>query len=621
MALLLISIELILQVFASWTLAYQLALWIRLPARMTGWLCFLILLPLLLPSLGRWARMARLGRRELRFAGGTTLLGLGVAAFLLVASRPDNDDFFFFHRCLVQLRHPDQPFFLFHTGYNVEGLPPFSVTHIMTAYEPFIAFAAAALRLDPLGAYQNGAIVVGALLLCATYALLYREFRLGRRESLACAAAALLFLFLDFIQHRSFGTTTLLRLWQGKVMLWGLLVPMTFLTAHRFLRRPTGRNWLAVALAGICAVGLSGTGVFLMPFLILGCAMAYAGAYGLRRRVVRSLALCFAAFYPLVIGACVITGKIPQPADVSLWRVGIAADWWRNLQSVFATDPEVWRNEYLLILAPLLALRRPVNRFPVFLSLAFCVLFSNPVLGPFWLKKIPRAVFWRLGYLFPLPFCGGLLLRALTWHDFRGRTVLLSRLRCRGRDYDARQIHFALAALGVLLVLWARAAAAVDHFTPGVTWDWKAPWEYRLEPAELAFSRRITSEVEDRNVLAPERLACVLGLINSTVVFEATRGDNTGHTFRNAGRKAELRRRLGALEAVGRGERDARVEPALVESLESGVDRAIFRDRGAATDRLLAAVLPQVHGEWRQAERSNGYLLLVRPDSPPTRRL
>jgi hypothetical protein len=175
-------IETAVQFFASWTIAYHLALLTRLPAQLS-----LLLLLTIFPTSFFFDRhrlkSLKVSLRQLR-----NPLALGVFSFCLLlglltcfGSRPDFDDFSFFHRVLVQLQHLDQPFFLTDTSHNLPGLPALSLTHTMTSYEPLVGLAANWLKLDPVWAYQNLSAFVVAFLLPLVYFSLYRQFRLRYR--------------------------------------------------------------------------------------------------------------------------------------------------------------------------------------------------------------------------------------------------------------------------------------------------------------------------------------------------------------------------------------------------------------------------------------------------------
>ena len=219
--------------------------------------------------------------------------------------------------------------------HNLPGLPPLSLVHVMTSYEPLMALTAHWLGADPLSAYQNvGALVAGALL-PIVYVLLYRQFRLSKAITIAATFVALIFLVLDGNEHRSFGNVALVRLWQGKTILWTLFLPLTLLIAYRFLAQSSSRRFCLVAMVAICGVGLSNSGIFLAPVLIFSVSVAYLLSYGIsRKHMQRAVLLNVASFYCIAIAVAVQVGIIPQPTNTIEWWIGWTWVWWENLNLV-----------------------------------------------------------------------------------------------------------------------------------------------------------------------------------------------------------------------------------------------------------------------------------------------
>ena len=250
MPLLLLLVTLIAELLGSWTLAYHLALLFGLSPRQAGVVFLGILLPVLALSRHDWARAIRCSRREGRFAAGVICLGGAFASLALCVYNYNPDDYGFFHRALVQLHFLDRPFLVEETGLLPTGLPPASILHVMTSYEMAVAFSAQLLGVDPLWCYQNGIGFLNVILLGVGVALLHRQFRVGLRTALLATFASLLFMVLDARDSRSYGDL----LWygsNGKVLLFGVLLPWSVTLALRFLRRPrwaVSFPWLSAGL-------------------------------------------------------------------------------------------------------------------------------------------------------------------------------------------------------------------------------------------------------------------------------------------------------------------------------------------------------------------------------------
>jgi hypothetical protein len=589
--LLLATVEVTLQVLASWTLAYHLTLLLHLPAGLTPVPFLILSITALLSSRRGRGRLLRGATARARPLIGLGLCSLAAGALTLFTSRPDNDDLSFFHRALAQLGHLDQPFQLGDTMHNLPGLPPLSPLHVTTSYEPGVALAAAALGGDPLWAYQNASAFVAAALLPVVYFLLYRHFRLSTGVAVAAAWAALGFLLLEGNLHRSFGNVALVRLWQGKTILWTLFLPLTLLAALRFLQRPSIRRFSMVAMAGICAAGLSNSGVFLVPALLFCVSLAYVVAFGLARaRLVRAIVLNVAGFYCVGLAVAVASGIIPRPMDETVWTAAWPASWRENLGLVLG-DSSLLRDALILVALPLAMLRRPLGRLPALLTLALCLTFANQLLGPWWMEVLKPGSYWRLAYLFPLPLCAGLM------------AVPAS------AALGARRVGVVRAAVAAAaaLAMFAAYRAPVLSETAGTTF--KAAGEYKFRAAELQFARRVATRVAARNVLASENMVAVLALLDPSARLEAGRSQETLHLFRNAGMAAEGERRVAAQRLVTTGVRSPDGDAALLRSLHGGVDAIILEP--AAVPAVLE-LLGRGSARWQEVERDPHYVLLLR---------
>lgn len=536
-------IEIVVQLFASWTIAYHVSLLVQLPAQ-------LIVLPFLAiflislylfyqDSVKALKDFNVLWPKQRTFLFGIFGFCLLLGSLTVFLSRPDYDDFSFFHRVLVQLRHLDQPFFLTDTGHNITGLPALSLTHVMTSYEPLVGLTANWLNIDPLWAYQNLAGFVVAALLPLVYFSLYRQLRLGQIAASIATIIAILFLFLDGNLHRSFGNFAFVRCWQGKAILAMLGVPIAILFCLRFLRCPSWRYFSLVAMVAISAVGLSGSGIFMIPFLIFAIALSYGFSDGNSwQRWKRIILLNLTVFYPVAIAIALKTGILPQPIDVAVWIEGWPATWWQNLQLVVGDLATLIRNLLILLLLPLIGLSRQNYRFLVGLSISLCLIFANPLLGSVWLNIVQPGAYWRLAYLFPLPLCTGLIASPLIW-----RTQ-----KIRAQKLPLHKLRIGLATIVALAIVHAYQFSVFSSENASIRW--KTVAEYKLPEPELTFARTISDQVSNRQFLASESIVVALGLINPTVRFEATRPVETLHLLRNFRQPAEGEARVLAQQTT-----------------------------------------------------------------------
>lgn len=590
MEFLLVFIEATLHVFASWTLAYHFSLLVHLPSGLIFIPFLAILIPLICIFLPKWKYAIIPPQDERWFLIGTVFLALLMGILPLFILNPNPDDYNFFHRALVQLYHLDQPFILTDTGHNLSELPPLSILHVMTSYEHFVAMTANFLGADPLMFYHNVSPLIAEIILTIVYILVYRQFGLNQKQSLAGTLFAFLFLFLDInFTHRSFGNIVIY-LWIGKVILWGVLIPMTLLVAYRFMSDPTPRGFMLVSMTGISAVGLSGSGVFTIPILILGVSLAYLLTYGFSPIHLKSaLWLNLASFYCFAIAVISILGLLPKPPDISVWTENWPSIWWQNLGLVISSFTILSRNILVLFILPFLAITTPLNRFFPFLTLGLCLIFANPVMGGFWLDVVQPAAYWRLAFLFPIPWCAGLM--------------ICSFIQPIMDKYRLTLLHVFSTIVAILILN--------IYYTSGMTpkFELKLPWEYRLPKPELAFAQSVRDSLHDRNILAPESLTVVLALIEPTLKFEATRG--TLHNFVNGGQKAEGLRRIAAQNLVTTCSLTSENEAALVRSIQIGANGIIIKECELEKMIGIVKLINSRSQQWSEVERNNGYILIL----------
>jgi hypothetical protein len=576
------GIEVPIVLFAAWTVSYHLVF-------VAQWQAGLITIPFAFMACAafavfrkRWARACTSTRNDFRLLAAIVLLGLLYGLATLLFSEANNDDISFFHRALVQ--QCDTPILRMHTSDDVGNLPPLSILHLMTSFEPLVALSARLLHLDPVKAYQIFLPFLFAASIPATLYLLCCRLRLRRFPSLLSGVVALAFLFLDGGQ-RAVGIVALTALRSGKVIVWVVLLPVALFLTVRYLMRPNRLNLVFVSLAVVCGVGLSNSGIYLVPMSVFATTVAYA-ALSLRkpRRLKRAVVANASSVYGVLIGAATVGGLLPMPADRSVWTQGWPSDWWSNLALVFQTRGQLLRDALILTAIPATTLRRPLGLLVVGVSAALCVLYANPLAGPWWMKILQPGSYWRVAFLFPLLPCVG----------FLGACFLPTRRASR---------RYAQIAVGVLsvCVLFVTRKTLSPSFPSKLT-------EYRLRPGELAFARAHGDELETRVVLTSEDMACTLGLVHPSMKFVVVRPTETRHIFKNAGRAAEGELRAAAQALVASGERSETNDRAFMHVV-TGISSAVIvpSDHEAPIQALL-----QQTGSWHRVGETSGYVLYER---------
>lgn len=585
-------LEIALYFFGSWTLAYHLILLTRLPAGLT-------LFPLLMISVvvmrWRWqawhrsiSHLRRPAERQRLLV--LLLIGLVLGVFTLVMARPDEDDIGFFHRALVQSFA--EPFILTDTLHNMSGLAPLSVLHVATSYEPLMTFLAAIPGVDPLSAYQNATGFLTALLMPLAYVLLYRELRLGWRASIVATLCAFAFLLIDGNLHRSFGNMGFVRLWQGKMILISLFLPLTLLLSLRFFRRPTFERWLAVFMAGVCGFGLSNMGIFQVSVLVVGISAALLLIYGWRywrRALLLALAGSLYAVGPALL---LLFDALPKPRFV-VTGYSEESTWIENFATAVGGAAGWLRNALILLVVPLAGLRRTYGWLLVALTVVFVLMFLNPLTGPIWFSQIIRGgVYWRIIYVFPLPLCAGLIGAAL--------------LRGGG-------LRYAVAGVTLVGILLNYNNTVINPTPDMAPIELKPPWEYRMRDRQLSFVRLIDNQpIGDNLLVADDFVAVTLQLMHPTIRYEAGRRLYTAQVFQDSNLPEERRRRLVAQGFLQSCQGSPEGEAGLHVAIRNGLDGIILRDCGKDFTNFLIALGNTIEGRWVRAGYAYGYVWLRR---------
>lgn len=214
----------------------------------------------------------------------------------------------------------------------------------MSSFPPVASYDALAGTLARLSGVHAASVVYLVVPPVATFLSVLALWRLLRQWLVGAIGVALtlalVFLLFDGGPgYAAPGNLFLTRIWQGKVILLCLLVPLLLVYALRYVERPTRGRAAWLFAGGVAAVGLSTTAMFLVPLI----ALAGAAPLLVRRRPRQAL-IGFAsmAAYPLLAGA------------VTLAAGGRSADFFDS-RRLFRFDP-AWFGPEILRDGPLAAI-------------------------------------------------------------------------------------------------------------------------------------------------------------------------------------------------------------------------------------------------------------------------
>jgi hypothetical protein len=485
--------------FAAWVLLAQLALLLGWSLR-TLFVAFDATVLLGLAAGAVWIR----GRRPSGRPRASAELGLLVALSLLcgflslAAIRPEVDDVTYAARAVYFLAHPDLPLDLaLHDHAFFETPLEYPLLLAYTA-ELFWAHLAWLLGVDFLDVYHRVAAFAGGALVPLAWALAIERSTGSSRGAVLGAVAVCAYLAVDGVSHNGFGNYAFVRIWQGKVLLLALGVPLFAAFALDWLERPRRGAWLRLFLAAVCANGLTSTALFLLPLLAAALAAGRLAARGPSWRALREVTALGAALLHGV-GVGLLLRLSTNPADYHYlgFEVGFPESFAGQLTMVFPLAPPLASAAFAVALPTcLVLLPAERRRFLLGWLAGIVALALNPVVMPLVVDHLATwNAYWRVCYALPFPLVVGV-----------ATALLAARRRLSPR---------ATRAAAALLVA---AAAATNALAPGpATFGGLrfAPGSYKLRPGIAEELRELASRAAPGPMLAPYDVSSTLPLLSS----------------------------------------------------------------------------------------------------------
>ncbi len=619
---------------AFWTLAYQVVLVLRWPAK-TVTLCFLaIAIPSLFLLRGLWKKTNTTPGKYYRFHFSHILLvilGIVYATTVLFVRRPNQDDVVYFHRALTQLLDLNQPIYLRQTSVDMDAAA-FSPVHLASSYEMLMAFLGHYLRIDPLYFYQVVGHAFAAFSLPFVFYWCVRIFGLNRW--LAAVGALLGIGFLLLADKSSFGallgavksiqsadpagwvgfSTLSGYMWQGKPIVLILFLPMGLALSYRFLSQGKSSDLAWLTLLGVAGVGLSNPSLYLLP-AIIGCSwiafitlelFEHRSRESLWRLIRLGLLLTIPLAYPVAILALLKMDIIPKPVDIHMLGQRYMP-WGEAVDYAVGGRAEYLRDVVLMIAVPLLIVRGRSGFFLFFYLCAVWLFCLNPLLARMWMANILAPTYFRLVYLLQLPLLCTLIAGAG------------SQLAQKGRVMNARaQTVLALSAIVVAFVGSYHGLSVLPRYA-GQGIGWKSPRECQLLPANLDFAKAAGPYIAHAKLLAPNWTAsCELPLLFPEMKVVAPR--LVAHYFANAGNPDEgiLRRQAQAFIEENPPENARRLqllEPKFRHVIET--DRANAVAVPESESQRVLATLKSINPGWHRVLEAGGLVLMLPGNTEP----
>jgi hypothetical protein len=619
---------------AFWTLAYQLVLILRWPAKTITW-CFLaIAIAGFLALLGLWKKTSAMPGKGYRFHLSHLLLlilALGCTITVLFVRRPNQDDVVYFHRVLTQLLDLNQPIYLRQTSVDMDAAA-FSPVHLATSYEMLMGLWGHYLGIDPLYFYQ----VIGHALatFCLPFVLCWCIRRFGLNRWAAAIGTLFGMGFLVLADRSSFGTllgaakslqsadpagwvgfaTVFGYMWQGKPIVLILFLPIALALSYRFLNQGSATDLVWLTLLGIAGVGLSNIALYAIPALICCSWIAFFTLQffehktreDVSKQIRRGLLLTIPLIYPVTILASLKLDIIPKPIDIHL--LGPRYMPWRAAVDYAIGGPaEYLRDVVLMIVVPLLIIRGTTGLFIFFYLCAVWLFCLNPLLARVWMANILAPTYFRLVYLLQFPLLCALLGAA-------GPRLTAPRSALKDRLVT-------MVALSAVIVTFSYSYRGLSIMPrdPKLGIGWKSPTEYQLLPANVQFAKAAGSYIAHVKLLVPTWTAgCELPLLFPEMKVVAPR--LVVHYFANAGNAEEgiLRQEAQAFIEENAPENVTRLqvlESRFREVIETGRANAVAVPE--SENQRVLATLQSIDPSWHRVLAAGGLVLMLPGNSAP----
>ncbi len=418
----------------------------------------------------------------------------GAAVLSMLILRPNPDDLYYVNLSQWVVDHGTFP---------VRDTIFSDLVFPMTSWPPIASYDALVGTLGRLAGVRAATvayIVVPPIATFLSVLALWRLLRAWQVKAVAVAVSvAIAFLLFDGGPgYATPGNLFLTRMWQGKVILLCLLVPLLLVYALRYVERPTLRRAGWLFAGGVAATGLSTSAMFLVPLLAL------AGTAPLMLRRPRQALQGAAAMAAYPLGAGVVTVLLG----------GHSADLFGS-RELYRFDP-AWFGPEIFAAGPLAvigvaavlggALAVPNRHARVTTGVAAAMVGLTFVPGVTQLSYDLVGLgptLWRVSWIASVAALVGVLATWLTRHLPSHR--------------------FPLAAPLALVVVCALSGVPIWSQRSGAWWQLPPHWQRGPEAnytARLAIHAVRPGDV----VLAPDDLAVTIAVLSTDVKTVAPRG-------------------------------------------------------------------------------------------------
>jgi hypothetical protein len=332
-------------------------------------------------------------------------------ALCLFSLRYDSDDADYVPNMIYYMEHPGAPMD-FKIHYLDSGAEPFVSYHISTSlpFERAQGIVAYLGRMNYLTLYYLLTPSIIGFILPLVWFYLISRFSFSPGASVTGAFFICLSLILLGEQHRSFGNFAFNRIFQGKVVLLSVGLPLFSALTIDFFRSPDKRNWLYLFAASVSMVGLSNSAAVLVPLLAVvlsvSCVLCYITTT--KSRVLTLFKYFFVLVYPVFYGLSILLLSFGDVSGDSVVNQPFPVSFFEHAKAVFG-GPVVGCFFIMGTISAIVLLEKRERRILVPWILLVIVLYLNPLVSPLVIKYVTSPnIYWRIFYLLPFPLVVGL---------------------------------------------------------------------------------------------------------------------------------------------------------------------------------------------------------------------
>jgi len=199
-----------------------------------------------------------------------TSIALIVCIIITIFSgKYDTDEGFYSSIAIHTLENPHQALLKYDGMYGEDDIPVLHPSYKVQAYQTLEAVISYLTNIDPPLVRHIFFPVIGTILFFLTWKNLFKLFLANE-----WGKALIIFLGLVFLLggHRNITNYSITRFYDGKCLLMNMIIPLFLYHSILFFREQNNKRIIYLTIIQICAVGLSSSGLYLLPLatIILG---------------------------------------------------------------------------------------------------------------------------------------------------------------------------------------------------------------------------------------------------------------------------------------------------------------------------------------------------------------